>query len=254
MKSIIVTLVMFCATVLACAQGNKGYINWKPNGVKNYNWNPYIEANTPKPPKHTGKNKTVTKKPDHAEQHVTASELTGAQVFKEYNDAVFMVFTVAGENVWQGSGFFINDMGLAVSNAHVFEDAEKAGIKFPNSDQIYGIDKIYVSDKDEDFILFHVKISNNRYIPIADKKPEIGEKVFSIGSPKGLENTFSSGEISQWRNSYLMQISNPIDHGSSGGALINTKGEVIGITTGGMDSHANLNFAVSIDVIKPFLE
>lgn len=79
----------------------------------------------------------------------------------------------------------------------------------------------------------------------------MGERVYTIGSPKGLENTFASGEISQIREDHFIQISCPIDHGSSGGALINKYGEVIGITTGGRDdSGANLNFAKDICVIS----
>jgi serine protease Do len=83
---------------------------------------------------------------------------------------------------------------------------------------------------------------------------EVGEKVYTIGSPLGLENTFSSGEISQLREDNLIQINAPIDHGSSGGALINEYGEVIGITTAGIESSgANLNFAVDIDVVRPYV-
>ena len=97
--------------------------------------------------------------------------------------------------------------------------------------------------------------ANTNYIPIAGRKPNVGEKVFAIGSPRGLENTFSSGEISQWRDRNLMQISALIDHGSSGGALINEYGEVVGITSGTFydGSQANLNYAWSIDVIKPYI-
>ena len=69
-----------------------------------------------------------------------------------------------------------------------------------------------------------------------------------------MENTFSSGEISQLREDNLIQINAPIDHGSSGGALINEYGEVIGITTAGIEtSGANLNFAVDIDVVRPYV-
>lgn len=87
---------------------------------------------------------------------------------------------------------------------------------------------------------------------MAVDRPNVGEKVFAIGSPKGFENTFSSGEISQWRDRNRMQTTVMIDHGSSGGALINEYGEVVGITSGTFDSEsvANLNYAVSIDVIK----
>ena len=89
-----------------------------------------------------------------------------------------------------------------------------------------------------------------KYIPVSQRQCEVGERVYTIGSPKGLENTFASGEISQIRDDDFIQISCPIDHGSSGGALINRYGEVIGITTGGRDdSGANLNFAKDIHVV-----
>ena len=82
----------------------------------------------------------------------------------------------------------------------------------------------------------------------------MGEKVYAIGRPQGFKNTFASGEISQIREDNELQISVPIDHGSSGGALINSRGEVIGITTSGVgDSKANLNFAKSIELVKPYL-
>ena len=83
----------------------------------------------------------------------------------------------------------------------------------------------------------------------------ITNQPFAIGSPRGLENTFSSGDVSQWRDENLMQISAAIDHGSSGGALINEYGEVVGITSGTLyeGSQANLNYAWSIEVVKPYL-
>ena len=111
-------------------------------------------------------------------------------------------------------------------------------------------------EKKEDFILFRVDVSNTDFIPVAKYKPNVGEKVYAIGSPRGLENTFSSGEVSQWRDKNLMQISALIDHGSSGGALINEYGEVVGITSGSFadGSQANLNYAWSIDVIKPYVK
>lgn len=65
-----------------------------------------------------------------------------------------------------------------------------------------------------------------------------------------MQNTLSNGLISQKWDDTKFQISVPIDHGSSGGALINQYGEVIGITSGGRDdTHANLNYAVDIRTI-----
>lgn len=125
-----------------------------------------------------------------------------------------------------------------------------------NDDNVYHVVEVIHCDEDEDFILFRVDASETDYIPIAKFKPQVGEKVYAIGSPRGLENTFSSGEVSQWRDKNLIQISALIDHGSSGGALINEYGEVVGITSGTFadDSQANLNYAWSIDVVKPFVK
>lgn len=193
-----------------------------------------------------------------ANKSTGGSKMDGAEIFKKYSNAVFMIFTTDGNNVYQGSGFFIGDDGLAVSNYHVFKGTTigDEAIKMPGDDTAYKVADIYQRSEEEDFIIFRVDYDNTSSIPIADKKPQIGDKVFAIGSPQGLENTFSSGEVSQWRGENLMQISALIDHGSSGGALINEYGEVVGITSGSFadGSQANLNYAWSIDVIKPYLK
>ena len=178
---------------------------------------------------------------------------TPSQIFDKYNTAVFMVYANDGHKGIQGSGFFISATGKAVSNYHVFNSAPKdSRFSIVSDNKQYKIKKILSYDKDYDYIVFQVNIGNSpvNYIPLADKLPKIGEKVYAIGSPQGLENTFSSGEISQIRDNHLLQISVPIDHGSSGGALINRYGQVVGITTAGLKSTANLNFAMSIEVIK----
>ena len=184
-------------------------------------------------------------------------KMDGSEVFRKYSNAVFMVFTSDGTNTYQGSGFFINSNGLAVSNYHVFKGTGIGSeiIKLAGSNTAYKVVEVLQKSENSDFILFRVNCNNTNYIPISRNKPSVGEKVFAIGSPRGLENTFSSGEVSQWRDTNLMQISALIDHGSSGGALINEYGEVVGITSGSFydGSQANLNYAWSIDVVKPYI-
>ncbi len=187
----------------------------------------------------------------------TNNKLEGSQIFTRFHSAVFMVYTTDGSNVYQGSGFFIDDNGLAISNYHVFKDTGVGmeAIKLERDDTAYKVSEIYTKSEEYDFILFRVECGRTNYIPIASSKPSIGDRIFTIGSPKGLENTFSSGDVSQWRDEFLLQISAAIDHGSSGGALINEYGEVVGITSGTLDanSQANLNYAWSIEAVKPYL-
>lgn len=199
----------------------------------------------------------VKKAKTYQNVNLNKKEMNGSEVFQKYNSAVFMIFTSDGLNVFQGSGFFISNNGLAVSNYHVFQGT---GIGYERirlfDGKAYKIASIIALSEEDDFILFRIDADGDIFnsIPIAQEKPKVGEKVYTIGSPRGLENTFSSGEISQLRGSNIFQINVPIDHGSSGGALINRYGEVVGITTSGFDdSGANLNFAISIDVINKYL-
>ena len=184
--------------------------------------------------------------------------MSGSEIFEKFNSAVFMIFTSDGWTDFQGSGFFISDNGIAVSNYHVFKGTTIGLENIKLSDgSTFKIEEVIGCDEEKDYILFRVNIGNHRvnYIPVGNSTPKVGETAYAIGSPLGLENTFSSGEISQIRDKYILQISVPIDHGSSGGALINRFGEVLGITTAGRDdSGANLNFAMSINVIDKHLQ
>ncbi|MGM0409085.1 MAG: S1C family serine protease, partial [Bacteroidota bacterium] len=112
---------------------------------------------------------------------------------------------------------------------------------------------VLAQNSEEDYIIFKVETSNNinfTPIPISRSNPEIGEDVFAIGNPRGLEHTLSRGIISGYRdNKNLIQTTTEITHGSSGGPLLNMRGEVVGITTAGV-GEANLNFAINIKVLK----
>lgn len=185
--------------------------------------------------------------------------MSGPEIFRRYNSAVFMIFTSDGYNAFQGSGFFVSSSGIAVSNYHVFRGTSLGleTIKLSSGEEL-NIEEVIAKSDENDFIIFKVAKGSNRdfnYIPITSRASSVGEKVYAIGSPRGLENTFSSGEISQKRDNNIIQISVPIDHGSSGGALINSYGEAIGITSGGRDdSGANLNFAIDIKIIRQLLK
>ena len=218
---------------------------------------PYVERHVPTDNRNHQSAVENTQGTELSGKHTSIGKYSATELFKRYNSAVFMVFTSDGNNLYQGSGFFISNDGLAVSNYHVFHGTGIGAecIKLVGSNTIYKVSEIIQRSSTEDFILFRVNCSHTNFIPIAKNKPEVGEKVFAIGSPRGLENTFSSGEVSQWRKKNLMQINALIDHGSSGGALINEYGEVVGITSGTFydGSQANLNYAWSIDVIKPYV-
>lgn len=248
-SSRLLMMLLLVATAVSCAHKSGRYNrNAKPDRQQKVTPSPSSDSSD----ENNSSDDTVTFSGDHGQK------FDGSQIFAKYNKAVFMVFTSDGFNEYQGSGFFINNHGLAVSNYHVFQGTEigAEGIKLAGEDNVYKVIQVLYTDEDEDFILFRVNVDNTTFIPVANERPKVGEKVYAIGSPRGLENTFSSGEVSQWRDKDLMQISALIDHGSSGGALINEYGEAVGITSGTFadGSQANLNYAWSIDVIKPYVK
>ena len=197
--------------------------------------------------------------PQHQVESATdpSGAITPDRLFELYSPAVFKIQVDKGYATSQGSGFFVSSDGVAVSNHHVFGNASPSQCVIILSDgSEYGVSRIYHDDAELDFIIFQVDIQSQvHYINLASTTPKVGERVYAIGSPRGLDNTFSSGEVSQLRaGGDLIQISVPIDHGSSGGVLLNAHGEAVGITSAGIDeSIANLNFAINIGMVRGYI-
>mgnify|MGYP000479811770 CR=1 FL=1 len=172
-----------------------------------------------------------------------------SELFQSLQSEVFMIFTKRGEEKYsQGSGFFIAP-GIGVTNYHVLEDSEKAVIAI--NGKTYHIIRILESSNTQnlDYVIFKTSYRTDTPLKISRKKPRVGENIFTIGSPKGLSNSLSKGAISGLRENERIQIDATIDHGSSGGPLFNKNGKVIGITTSGLKSGAELNFAVDIQAL-----
>jgi tetratricopeptide (TPR) repeat protein len=115
-------------------------------------------------------------------------------------------------------------------------------------------------DKENDLVILKAKGKDLPAVKIGDiAKMNIGEKVYVISSPQGLENTISDGILSGIRdiegtNKKILQITAPVSKGSSGGAVFNKDGEIIGIATFIIEEAQNLNFAMPVNVIKGKIE
>ena len=168
-----------------------------------------------------------------------------------------------------GTGFFISNDGHMITNYHVIRNAKSVKVSIEGKE----IDAEVISqDKANDIAIIKVDTPVKNSIPIIkSNKTDVGEEVFTLGYPlvdvqgKELKATFGrvnamSGLKDDIR---LMQVDVPIQPGNSGGPLINSKGEVIGIVTATLDSIVtlykkgvlpqNVNFAVKSDYAFPII-
>ena len=160
------------------------------------------------------------------------------------------------EIVGSGSGIMIAENGYILTNFHVAKQTQEYIVRVENDSNVYRTNQLikYHSGYDLAIIRIDRKL---RPLPIyrGPKALVRGQKVVAIGSPKGLFNTVSDGIISGFRDFEevrMIQFTAPISNGSSGGALINMYGELIGISTAGIDEGQNINFAVDCNTIINF--
>ena len=146
-----------------------------------------------------------------------------------------------------GSGFFVRD-NLIATNYHVIEGAARGTAKLVGQFSTYTIEGVTATDQTNDLALLKVTMSGINPLPLGNSSDvKIGETVYVAGNPKGLEGTFSNGIISSRRDPYVkerLQMTAPISPGNSGGPVLNSKGEVIGISFMTLVGGQNLNFAI----------
>lgn len=183
-------------------------------------------------------------------------ELTAQEIAARCSPAVGLVETwsINGESRGQGSAFFISSDGLAVTNFHVAENTQDIVLTMPDGtvyDAVTIIDYDYVND----VALLKVDATDLPYLITGDSAGvQQGQTIYTIGNPLGLTDTMSTGIVSNPARDVdgvkYIQISAPIDQGSSGGALLDQYGRVVGITSAGFDSEADLNLAVPVDAVR----
>ena len=138
-----------------------------------------------------------------------------------------------GKTLGFGSGFFVKS-NLIATNYHVIEGAARGTAKLVGQYTTYNIEGFTATDEKNDLAILKVTAYGVKPLPLGDSGTvQIGETVYVAGNPKGLKGTFSDGIISSRRDEYTkewLQMTAPISLGSSGGPVLNHKGEVIGVS------------------------
>lgn len=170
-------------------------------------------------------------------------------IVKRISPAVVVVETQRGNKKGLGTGFFINSRGHIVTNYHVIYGAQQATVK-THDGRRYPVKQIIAEDTEADLVLITADIPARDIVPveISGRLPEVGEKIYAIGHPMGLEKTVSEGIVSAIRKlpklGDIIQITAAISPGSSGGPVFNAAGQVIGVARATLRTGQNLNFAV----------
>lgn len=145
-----------------------------------------------------------------------------------------------------GTGFVVAPRTLA-TNFHVIQGAQSISVKVAGRDDPILVQLVEATDTEHDLALLRVDGMQGQPLPLTTTRPTVGERLVSVGNPLGLESTVSEGIVSGIRQigAYeLYQITVPISPGSSGGPVLNARGEVVGVATASLEGGQSLNFAV----------
>jgi serine protease Do len=182
----------------------------------------------------------------------------------QYGEAVVQVRTPGG----LGSGFIINEDGFLMTNFHVIEGETQISVEVylqrdgqldPRS---YKQVRIVAINKFEDLALLKIEDKGapkfkSVFLGSSDALA-VGERVFAIGSPLGLERTVTEGILStktrEFQGELYLQTTAQINPGNSGGPLFDMSGEVVGITNMKITFGEGLGFAIPIEAVKYFLD
>ena len=185
--------------------------------------------------------------------------MTASELYKRSVPAVAAIdcFGPEGRKIAMGSGFVASANGKVFTNLHVILPCASVTVRLGNGDA-YDSPAVMEVDNRKDIALIHVKGANLPFLALADSNDvEIGQTVFSIGNPSGLQNTLQQGLVSGFRqmDGYkLMQVSASINPGNSGGPILDAYGEVIAISSAKINGAENLGFAIPSNYASGYLD
>lgn len=193
----------------------------------------------------------------------TGPERSVRDLVSQLGEAVVQVRTPGG----LGSGFFLNEDGYLITNFHVIESETQIGIEVYHQRngqlerKVYKQVRIIAMNKFQDLALLKVEDKDApkfAFVPLGESDQlAVGERVFAIGSPLGLERTVTEGIVStktrQFQGELYLQTTAQINPGNSGGPLFNLRGEVTGVTNMKIFGEG-IGFAIPVENVKYFLK
>jgi putative serine protease PepD len=198
----------------------------------------------------------------------TAGGMTVNEIYERAAPGVVQINSTGGSTSGRalGSGFVVDKTGHVVTNYHVIEGADEIRVSFSNRDTVEA--ELVGTDPSTDLAVLRVDTSASALTPLSlgdSDKVRVGDQVVAIGNPFGLARTATAGIVSALQRlitapnrftiDHVIQTDAPINHGNSGGPLLNARSQVIGVNTqietGGISTgNVGIGFAVPSNTVK----
>lgn len=201
---------------------------------------------------------------------VPDESFTKQTLFKYMAPSTFLIQTESEQGTSIGTGFFINENGLALTNYHVLAGANSGKVFLCDengnitADRDRDILRIVQYSSKYDWCIFVVSLDpgeKSPYLKLARQRPERGVDVGVVGNPRGLLATYTTGQVTNiHEEAGKIQIDASMTQGNSGGPICNFNGEVVGIAqsvagnSDGSNATGNLNFGTDIMIVRNALD
>jgi putative serine protease PepD len=198
--------------------------------------------------------------------------LTATQIYQRDSAGVVAIKAVTSEGEDEGTGIVLNDKGLILTNDHVIKGATSLTVDASGSSQKTTSAKIVGVEANQDLVLIEVDPYGLGLTPLtlaSSSSLKVGDTVYAIGTPYGLEETFTKGIVSALSREIAapdgakitgaIQTDAALNPGNSGGPLLNEQGEVIGVNSqiasdaaqaeGSQPGSTGVGFAISSNTV-----
>ena len=200
------------------------------------------------------------------------TDATAKDVYNDAKDAVAYITAQTGQGTATGTGFVVSSDGKIVTNEHVVDGASSVTVKLPTGKTMTA--QVLGADASKDLALLKVDATNLHALSFGDSSGlQVGDNVYAIGNPYGLDHTLTSGIVSALNREIdapdgtpitgAIQTDAALNPGNSGGPLLDADGKVVGVnsqiassgsSSGGEAGNVGIGFAIPSKTVQAFVE
>lgn len=192
----------------------------------------------------------------HLARSSTQNSAITPEIVEKVSRSVVLIKGTTEDGTILGSGFLVSADGKIATNLHVVRQIKAGGVQL-QSGEVYDAFSVLAFDARKDLVILQVAGFDLPAIELGNSNDvKVGESVIAIGSPRGLQGTVTAGIVSSIRDApdsagyKVMQTDAAANPGNSGGPLVNSRGQVVGVVTSKLRASEGLNFAVPINYVR----